>query len=75
MMDVRNDLGAIKVADHVVVGSEDRLTTVEMAREIAAEIPGAELDSDRRRRPLSNIEKPDEFNAAVLGFLKRHTGK
>jgi len=24
---------------------------------------------------LSNIEKPEEFNAATLGFLRRHLGR
>jgi 3-oxoadipate enol-lactonase len=75
MMDVRNDLGAIKTPTHVVVGSEDKLTTVEMARELAGEIPGAELTVIDDAGHLSNIEKPEEFNAATLGFLRRHLGR
>ncbi len=75
MMDVRNDLAAIAAPTLVVVGSEDKLTTVAMATEIAAEIPGAELAVIDNAGHLSNIEKPDEFNAAVLGFVKRHPGK
>lgn len=73
MMDVRSDLGAIKAPTMVVVGSEDRLTTVEMAKELAAEIPGAELTVIDDAGHLVNIERPAEFNAAVLGFLKRYT--
>lgn len=72
MMDVRSDLGSIKVPTMVVVGSEDRLTTVDMAKELAAEIPGAGLTVIDDAGHLVNIEKPAEFNAAVLGFLKRH---
>lgn len=72
MMDVRTDLGAIKVPTHVVNGGEDRLTTVAMAKEIADEIPGAVLTVIADAGHLVNIEKPDEFNTAVLGFLKRH---
>lgn len=75
MMDVRNDLGAIRVPTHVVVGSDDRLTTVDMAKEITADIPGAELTVIADAGHLSNIEKPDEFNAATLAFLRRHTGR
>jgi 3-oxoadipate enol-lactonase len=75
MMDVRNDLGAIKAPTHVVVGSEDKLTTVEMARELAGEIPGAELTVIDDAGHLSNIEKPEEFNVATLGFLRRHLGR
>ena len=73
MLDVRNDLGSIKVPTHVVVGSEDKLTNVDMARELVSDIPGAELTVIDDAGHLSNIEKPDEFNAAVLGFLKRHS--
>ena len=43
MMPVRDDLDRIKVPTLVLVGSEDRLTSVDMARELAAEIPGAEF--------------------------------
>ena len=75
MMDVRSDLGGIKVPTMVVVGSEDRLTTVDMARELAAEIPGAELTIIDDAGHLVNIEKPAEFNAAVLGFLKRNPAR
>ncbi len=73
MMDVRNDLGAIKVPTHVVVGSEDKLTNVEMARELTADIPGATLTVIDDAGHLSNIEKPVEFNTAVLDFLRRHS--
>jgi 3-oxoadipate enol-lactonase len=73
MLDVRNDLGAIRVPAHVVVGEDDRLTTVEMAQEIAADIPGAELTIIPGAGHLANIEKPVEFNAATLAFLRRHT--
>lgn len=75
MMDVRSDLGAIKVPTMVVVGSEDRLTTVDMAKGLAAEIPGAELAVIDDAGHLVNIEKPDEFNAAVLDFLMRHPAR
>ncbi|HEU5018826.1 MAG TPA: alpha/beta fold hydrolase, partial [Pseudolabrys sp.] len=74
-MDVRSDLGAIKVPTLVVVGSEDRLTTVRMAQELATEIPGAELSVIDDAGHLVNIEKPAEFNAAVIDFLRRHSGR
>jgi len=73
MMDVRSDLGQIKVPTHVVVGSEDKLTTVDMARDIASEIPGAALTVIDDAGHLVNIEKPAEFNAAVIGFIDRHS--
>lgn len=73
-MDVRSDLGNIKVPTLVVVGSADRLTTVDMAQEIASDIPGAELAVIEDAGHLVNIEKPAEFNRVVLGFLRRHAG-
>jgi 3-oxoadipate enol-lactonase len=72
MMDVRSDLARIGVPTHVVVGSEDKLTTVAMAKEITAEIPGAELTVIDDAGHLVNIEKPAEFNKAVIGFIDRH---
>jgi 3-oxoadipate enol-lactonase len=74
-MDVRSDLGNIRVPTHVVVGSEDRLTNVRMARELTSEIAGAELTVIDDAGHLVNIEKPAEFNAAVIGFLRRHSGR
>lgn len=71
-MDVRSDLGSIKVPTLVVVGSADRLTTVDMAREIASDIPGAELAVIEDAGHLVNIEQPEKFNAIVLGFLRQH---
>jgi pimeloyl-ACP methyl ester carboxylesterase len=46
-----------------------------MAKEITAEIPGAVLTVIDDAGHLSNIEKPEEFNAAVLGFIQRHSGR
>lgn len=67
-------LGEIAVPTHVVCGGEDRLTTPEMAREIAGMIPGAELTIIPDAGHLVNIEKPREFDAAVIGFIARHSG-
>jgi 3-oxoadipate enol-lactonase len=74
MMPVRDDLDRIKVPTLVLVGSEDKLTSVDMARELAAEIPGAEFVVIDDAGHLANIEQPAAFNDAVLGFLRRHTG-
>jgi 3-oxoadipate enol-lactonase len=63
-------LGDIRVPTHVIVGSADRLTTPDMAREMIARIPGAKLTVIDDAGHLPNIEKPAEFNAAVAGFLR-----
>jgi 3-oxoadipate enol-lactonase len=59
---------------HVVVGDEDRLTPPEMSRQMAARIPGARLTVIEGAGHLSNIEQPEKFNGAVLGFLMDHRG-
>jgi 3-oxoadipate enol-lactonase len=60
----------IRVPAHVIVGSADRLTTPDMARELAASIPGAKLTVIDDAGHLSNIEQPAAFNAAVIAFLR-----
>jgi 3-oxoadipate enol-lactonase len=64
-----NGLGDIRAPTHVIVGSADRLTTPEMARELASSIPGARLTVIDAGH-LSNIEQPAAFNAAVIAFLR-----
>jgi 3-oxoadipate enol-lactonase len=63
-------LGDIRVPTHVIVGSEDKLTTPAMAQEIVDRIPGAKLTIIADAGHLTNIEKPAEFNAAVVAFLR-----
>lgn len=70
-MDVRTDLGDIKVPTLVVVGSADRLTTVDMARSIAGDIAGSELAIIENAGHLVNIEEPAKFNDIVIEFLRR----
>jgi 3-oxoadipate enol-lactonase len=60
----------IRVPTHVMVGSEDRLTTPEMCREIASMIPGAKLTIIPDAGHLINIERPAEFNAVAIGFIR-----
>jgi 3-oxoadipate enol-lactonase len=69
------DLEKIGIPTHVVVGDEDRLTPPEMARQMAARIPGARLTLIQGAGHLSNIEQPERFNRAVLAFLKEHRAR
>ena len=39
---------------------------------MAARIPGAEYQCLAGAGHIANLEKPAEFNAAVLDFLQRH---
>ena len=67
-VDERAGLPSIKAETLVIAGRSDAATPPAQGRAIAAAIPGArlvELDAAH----LSNLEVPDEFGAAVLGFL------
>jgi 3-oxoadipate enol-lactonase len=59
----------------VIVGEEDPGTPVDMARDIHAALPGAELAILSRASHLSNLEQPAEFNRALGGFLDKLSGR
>jgi 3-oxoadipate enol-lactonase len=59
----------------VIVGEEDPGTPVEMAREIHAALPAAELAVLCQASHLSNVEQPEEFNRAIESFLDKLTGR
>ena len=67
--DSRPLLGAIKCPTLVIVGDGDELTPPDLAREIAAGIPGAKLTIVPDCGHLSTIEKPEPVNAAMAEFL------
>jgi 3-oxoadipate enol-lactonase len=62
-------LDAVKVPTLVIVGSEDTLTPPDMAQTLARGIHGARREMIVGAGHLSNLEKPAEFNAAILAFL------
>jgi pimeloyl-ACP methyl ester carboxylesterase len=70
--DSRAVLPRIKVPALVIVGEDDKLTTPAMADELVAAIPGAEKVTISRAGHLTNIEQPQQFNAALGAFLRRH---
>ena len=55
----------------VIVGDQDAGTPVAMSREIQAAAPGSELVIIPNASHLSNLEQPEAFNRALLGFLAR----
>ena len=66
---VSDRLGEIGVPALVVVGEEDRVTPPELSEELATKIPGARLARIPGAGHLANLEKPAEFNRAVVDFL------
>jgi 3-oxoadipate enol-lactonase len=60
---------AIDVPTLILVGERDTLTPPALSRQLAETIPGAEMTIIRNAGHVSNLEQPDQFNMAVLGFL------
>jgi 3-oxoadipate enol-lactonase len=62
-------LGSIGVPTLVLVGRDDALTPPALAEPLAKGIPGARLVVLEGAGHLSNLERPEAFNAAVREFL------
>jgi 3-oxoadipate enol-lactonase len=67
--DLRGRLGAIAAPTLAVSGSEDPATPPEHGRAIAAAIPGARFVEIPAAAHLGNIERPEQFNEALLVHL------
>ncbi|WP_293173702.1 alpha/beta hydrolase [Oceanithermus sp.] len=72
--DSRPLLGEIEVPTLVLVGEEDTLTPPADARAIAAAIPYGELLIVPAAGHMANLENPEAFNTALLGFLEKVYG-
>jgi 3-oxoadipate enol-lactonase len=65
-------LGAISCPVQIIVGEQDVGTPVAMSRAIHGAIPGSKLVIIPSASHLSNLEQPEIFNKALLGFLRKH---
>lgn len=63
---------SITVPCLALVGEEDTVAKPDIVRQMAEQIPGCEFVLIPKAAHFSNLDQPDYFNAAVLGFLKRH---
>ena len=70
-MDWRPDLAAICVPTRILVGTNDRLTPVARARELAAGVPGSELTLLRGRRHMLPYEAPEAIVRAAIGLTSQ----
>jgi 3-oxoadipate enol-lactonase len=68
--DLRPDIGRIQAPTLVVCGADDPVVGPDVGAATAAAIPGASLTVIEQARHLANIERPDDFNQAVLGHLQ-----
>ncbi|MBL8700411.1 MAG: alpha/beta fold hydrolase [Alphaproteobacteria bacterium] len=67
--DSRPGLVQIRVPTLVLCGRQDQATPVELAREIAADIPNARLEVIEQCGHLSTLEKPAAVNRALRQWL------
>ena len=74
-MDLRGVIGGIHTPTLIVAGEEDPATPLEMAQEIEARIPGAELTVIPEAAHLLAVEQPDAVNEILIGFLERVGGE
>ena len=70
--DRRDNLKRITAPTLVLNGEHDKLTPPTMARDLAAQIPGARVEIIADAGHLINIEQPEVFNRLVLEFLLDH---
>lgn len=65
-------LGDVTVPTLVVTGDEDVADIHSIADRLAAGIPGAERATISDAAHLPSLERPEEFDRIVLGFLAKH---
>jgi pimeloyl-ACP methyl ester carboxylesterase len=70
--DRRKELADIKVPTLLVAGSEDKTAPPSVMQKMAEKIPGAEYVLLEGCGHLGPMDRPREFNAALLAFLKRN---
>jgi 3-oxoadipate enol-lactonase len=72
--DLRAEVARIAAPSLVVVGREDPATPVAEAEWLHARIPGSELVVLEDAGHLCNLEQPERFTDAVVGFLSEGGG-
>lgn len=68
--DTRDRLGSLTMPTHVIGGEYDLLVPVWKSRDIASLIPGAKLTVLPKAPHGLSLERAEEFNAAVLEFVR-----
>lgn len=70
--DRRKELADIKVPTLLIAGSEDKTAPPSVMERMAQKIPGAEYVLIPDCGHLGPMDRPEEFNAALLAFLRKH---
>jgi 3-oxoadipate enol-lactonase len=69
LADQHERAAAIRAPTLVICGEEDAITPPSLSEELVSLIPGSKLQIIPGASHLANLDKPDEFNAAIDGFL------
>ena len=69
--DAREGLAGLTMPTHVIAGEYDILVPVWKSREIASLVPGAKLTVFPQAPHGLTLERAEEFNAAVLEFIRQ----
>ena len=72
-MDLSQEVGSIENPTLVIAGGADQTTPPEMARELAAAVPGASFTELAGCGHCPPLEQPEAFIAAVEAFLEGQT--
>lgn len=72
--ETRDRLASLDLPVHVIAAQHDILVPAWKSKELAERIPGARLSVIERAPHMVNLERADEFNALVLGFIEEHAG-
>jgi 3-oxoadipate enol-lactonase len=67
--DLRGKLGSIEAPTLALAGAEDPTSPPEQVESLAGEIPNASFRVIPRAAHLANVERPAEFNEALLAHL------
>ena len=69
LADQRERAAAIRVPTLVICGEEDAITPPSLSEELVSLIRDSKLSIIPGASHLANLDRPDEFNAAIDGFL------
>jgi proline iminopeptidase len=70
--DLRPHLHKIKVPTLVIVGRQDFITNVDMAKEMVERIPNAHLEIFEESGHYGFVEEPVKFYRVVRGFVENN---
>jgi 3-oxoadipate enol-lactonase len=65
-------LPSVRLPTLILCGADDAGTPASENRRLASLVPGARYEEMARCRHFPNVERPDEFNRIMMGWLEAH---